>query len=54
MNDPQDQIRVGSHNEEKGGENVDDSLSRRDEQDAQSKKARTASERAQNFEEQLV
>lgn len=54
MSDPQNQIRIGSHNEELGGEKVDDSLSRRDEQDAQSKKARTASERAQNFEELLI
>lgn len=54
MNDPLSQIRTGSQLERKATENVDDEISNREEQDAKSRKARTAAERAQNFEEQLV
>ncbi len=54
MNDPLSQIRTGSQLERKEIENVDDTISNREEQDAKSKKVRTASERAQNFEEQYI
>ena len=55
MNDPLSKIRTGSQLERNEIGNVDDPLSQRDEQDAKiNKKPRTASQRAQNFEEQLV